>query len=156
MHTEKKETKHPLRICVSDSRDHGLINNKLTSKLTCIGSLRHVFICLRLPPLLGFRLRWSSNFVGSESGQIQRVELLQNIVSNRTQHPPPPTSSQPHSLCTLYSDTGNVGRWGDLNWTREKVRGATVHKTVSKIPTWLTVSPVYKHLPQSPFTGKLL
>ncbi len=28
--------------------------------------------------------------------------------------------------------------------TREKVRGATVHKAGSKISTWLTVSPVYK------------
>jgi hypothetical protein len=30
------------------------------------------------PPLLGFCLEWSSNFVGSESGQIQSVKLLQN------------------------------------------------------------------------------
>ncbi len=29
-------------------------------------------------------------------------------------------------------------------WTREKARGAIVHKAGSKIPTWLTVSPVYK------------
>jgi hypothetical protein len=29
-------------------------------------------------------------------------------------------------------------------WTREKDRGATGHKAGSKIPTWLTVSPVYK------------
>ncbi len=29
----------------------------------------------------------------------------------------------------------------------------TVHKAGSKIPTWLTVSPVYKHLPQILFTG---
>ncbi len=30
-------------------------------------------------------------------------------------------------------------------WTREKVRGAAVQKAGSKISTWLTVSPVYKH-----------
>jgi hypothetical protein len=40
-----------------------------------------VFICLRPPPILGFCLGWSSNFVGSESGQKQSVKLLQNMVS---------------------------------------------------------------------------
>ena len=40
----------------------------------------------------GFWLGWSSNFVGSESGRIQSVKLLQNMVSNRTQHLPPPPS----------------------------------------------------------------
>ncbi len=46
-----------------------------------------------------FVLGWSRNFVGSESGQIQSVKLLQNVVSNRTQHPPPPPN---HTLsaCT--------------------------------------------------------
>ncbi len=39
--------------------------------------------------------------------------------------------------------TGNGG--GRERWTRERVRGATVHKAGSKIPSWL---------PQSPFTGK--
>jgi hypothetical protein len=29
-----------------------------------------------------------SNFVGSESGQIKSVKLLQNMVSNTTHHPP--------------------------------------------------------------------
>ncbi len=29
------------------------------------------------------------NFVGSESGQKQSVKLLQNMVCNTTQHPPP-------------------------------------------------------------------
>ncbi len=42
----------------------------LSSKLmTCKETLRQVFICLRPPPLQGFCLGWSSNFVGSESGQ---------------------------------------------------------------------------------------
>ncbi len=48
-----------------------------------------MIICLRPPPLLGFCLGWSSNFVGSETGQIQSVKLLQNMVTNRTQHPHP-------------------------------------------------------------------
>ncbi len=61
-------------------------------KLTCKGTLRQLFICLRPPPLLGYCLGWSINFVGSESGQIQSVKLLKNMVSNRTQHPPPPTT----------------------------------------------------------------
>ncbi len=68
---------------------HGLLNyidnkSKMSSskKLTCKGR------CLRPPSLLGFCLGWSSTFVGSESGQIQSVKLLQNIVSNTTQHPP--------------------------------------------------------------------
>ncbi len=42
------------------------------------------------PPLLGFCLEWFSNFVGSESGQKQSVKLLQNMVSNTTQHLPSP------------------------------------------------------------------
>ncbi len=58
--------------------------------LTWKGILWQVFICPRSPPLLGFCLGWYSNFVGSESGQIKSVELLQNMVSNRNQHPPPP------------------------------------------------------------------
>jgi hypothetical protein len=53
-------------------------------KFTCVGTLWQVFICLRPPPLLGYCLRWSNNFVGSESGQIQSVKLLQTMVSNRT------------------------------------------------------------------------
>jgi hypothetical protein len=33
-----------------------------------------------------FLFGWSSNFVGSESGQIQSGKLLQNMVSDMTQH----------------------------------------------------------------------
>ncbi len=33
---------------------------------------------------------------------------------------------------------------GGAELTREKVRGEIVHKVGSKIPTWLTESPVYK------------
>ncbi len=43
-----------------------------------------MFICLRPLPLLGFCLHGlSRSFVSSESGQIQSVQLLQNMVSNR-------------------------------------------------------------------------
>ncbi len=51
-------------------------------------TLRQVYLS-RPPPLPGFGLGWSSNIVGSESGQIQNVKLLQNMFSNKTQHPPP-------------------------------------------------------------------
>jgi hypothetical protein len=37
-----------------------------------------------------FCLGWCGNFVGSESGQKLSVKLLQNMVYNTTQHPPPP------------------------------------------------------------------
>ncbi len=77
-----------------------------SKKLTCKGTLQQVFICLRIPPLQGFRLGWSSNFVGSESGQIQTVKLLQNMVSNTTQHPHPLQAT--HCLC-VYFDTEKGG-----------------------------------------------
>jgi hypothetical protein len=64
-------------------------------------------------------------------------------------HPPPPTHCiRVHCIIT------HTGKRGGGELTREKVRGATVHKAGSKIPTWLTVSPVYinsdSHLPQCP------
>ncbi len=44
-----------------------------------------------------------------------------------------------------YSHRGREkGEGGGENWTREKGRGATVHKAGSKISTWLTAYPVYK------------
>ncbi len=73
-------------------------------KSTCKGTLRDVFICLRL----------------------------------RNPYPPPPIHTV--SVHTVYLFT--QGRGGEL--TRDKIRGATVHKAGSNIPTWLTVSPVYK------------
>ncbi len=92
-------------------------------KLTCKGTLRQVFVCLKPPPLLGCCLGRSSNFVRSESSQIQ------NMVSNRTQHPHPPPSH------TLFAYTV-LWHWEEEeSWTREKVRGATVHKAESKIRT---------------------
>ncbi len=95
---------------------HGLINYVdtkakccLLKKLTCIGTLRQVFRCLRPPPLL-----W-------------------------------PHSRSPYKLytCKLYTYSHRERGRGE-RWTREKVRRAIAHKAGSEIPTWLTVSPVYK------------
>ncbi len=103
-----------------------------SKKLTCKGTLWQVFICERPPPLLGFCLALSSNFVGSESGQIQSVKPLQNMVSNRIQHPTTP--SQPHTVCIYCTLT--QGRGGGrvepqrrfFHYTRRllKVKFATV------------------------------
>jgi hypothetical protein len=57
--------------------------------------------CGRPPLLLDFCLGGSSNFVGSESGQVRSDKLLQNMVSNRTPFPPPPT----HCICTYIQYT---------------------------------------------------
>ncbi len=43
--------------------------------------------------------------------------------------------------CIQYTYSHRKG--GGKSWTREKVRGAIVHKAGLKIPIWLTVSPVY-------------
>ncbi len=107
-----------------------------------------MFICLRPPPLLGFWLGWSSNSVGSESGKIRSVKLLQNMVSNRTQQPHP----LPITHC-LYFDMGKGGG----RWTKEKVKGAKAHKAGSKYQhDWLYLQYINynKHMPQSLFTGQ--
>jgi hypothetical protein len=71
---------------------HGTIERKTqrrlckmssSKNLTRKGTVWQVFNCQRAPPLLGVCLGWSSNFIGSESGQIQSVKLLQNMVSHR-------------------------------------------------------------------------
>jgi hypothetical protein len=51
-------------------------------------------------PFLGFCLGWYGTFVGSESGPIQNVKLLQNMVSNTTQHPRPSPPSHKLSVYT--------------------------------------------------------
>jgi hypothetical protein len=74
-----------------------------------------------------FWLGVSSNFVGSESGQIQSVKLLQNMVSDRTQHPQPLLATH----CLL------------LNHPKQKPRMGGGPQTD-------------KYLPLSPFTGTVL
>jgi hypothetical protein len=61
--------------------------------------------------LQSFCLGWFSNFVGSESGQIQSVKLLAKygIVSNRTHNTPTP----PSHLYILYFDTWKGGGGGE-------------------------------------------
>ncbi len=54
-------------------------------------------------------LGWSGNFVGSESGPIQSVKLLQNMVSNRAERPPSP---QPHTVCIYCTLTQGMGGGG--------------------------------------------
>ncbi len=94
-----------IRPIESDAKCHYL------KKFTCKGTLGQVFIFLGPPHLLGFCLGWSSNFVGSESSQIQSVQILQNMVQ---QDSTPPTPSQSHTVCImyifLYFDTGKGER----------------------------------------------
>ncbi len=66
----------------------------------------------------------------------------------RTPYNPPP------HLHSVYVYTYTQGRGEGETWTREKGRGVTVHQAGSKIPTWLTVSPVYKFW-QTPATNSL-
>ncbi len=84
---------------------------------SCKGTLRQLFICLRPPPDLDYCLWWPSHFVGSESGQIQNVQSLQNMVSNRTQHYLPLPS---HSLPVF-----------TVLWHREGERGEVDHSVRS-------------------------
>ncbi len=120
-------------------------------QLTCKGTLRQGFICLRPPPLLGFCLGWCSNFVGSESGQIQSVKLLQNMVrvSNRT--PPPPLHTV--YVYTVYLFTRGGGRVEP----ERRLEGQQVTKLGRKYQHyWMYLQSINsaKHLPQSPFTGQ--
>ncbi len=68
-----------------------------------------MFICLRPPPLLGFSLRRSSIFVGSESGQ--SAKLMQNMVSNRTQHPSTPSQPNTVFMYCIIHNTKKISCW---------------------------------------------
>ncbi len=104
LQNSKDKTKRKLCLC------------RYSKKLTCKGTLWQVFICLDLPPFLGFVFGWKNNFVGSEYGQ----NPLQNMVSKTTQHPQLlPTT---HFLYILYFDLGKGGEVGELNH-REGKRG---------------------------------
>ncbi len=105
-----------------------------------------MFICLRPPPLIGFCLGSSSNFVGSESGLKKNVKLLPNMVSNTTQHPPPPPSHTLSVQSVLWLWGGGkvnqrVGQRGNSSqsWTVSRtVRSAKTHKN------WM--KKIYDHL----------
>ncbi len=132
--TQRVATRRKIRLIESNAKCHHLKK----------GTLREAFICLRPPPLLSICLGWSNNFVGSESGQIQRVKLLQNLVSNRTQHSPPPPS---HTL----KGGGEVNQ-------RRSYRGNSSQSWVENTNmTRLYLQSINsnKHLPQSPFTGQV-
>jgi hypothetical protein len=62
--------------------------------------------------LLGFCLGWSGNFVDSESGQTQRVKLLQQY---STPQPLPATHCLYSVFCILYFDTRKGGGGAEVN-----------------------------------------
>ncbi len=66
-------SRRKIRLIESNAKCRQL--KKFTGKAT----FRQVFLLSEVPPLLGFCLRLSSNFVGFESVQIQSVKLLQNM-----------------------------------------------------------------------------
>jgi hypothetical protein len=68
-------------------------------KRTCKRILWQLFICLRPPPRLGV----VKNFVASESGHIQSVNIQQNFVSNTTQHQTHPPA---HNILHIVSRRG--------------------------------------------------
>ncbi len=119
-----------------------------SNKLTCKGTLKKVFICLRHPPVLGFCLEWSSNFVGFESGQ--SVKLLQNMVSNRTLHLPPPPSNTLSVYTVLWHREGE----GRVEPER-RLEGQQFTKLGRKYQQdWQYLQSINSdnHLPQSTFT----
>ncbi len=81
--------------------------------------MQQVFISMRPPPLLEFYLESSCNFVGSESGQIKSVKLLQNI-QDPTPPAPPPTTL-PHTVFICCTLTQGRGWGGELNQREGKM-----------------------------------
>jgi hypothetical protein len=122
---------------------HGLINYIDTKakwshlkKLTCKETLRQVFICLRPSPLLGFCLGWS--------------KPLNNMVSNKTQHPPP---SHSHTL-SVYTVLW-AGKGGGRVEPERRLEGQQFTKLGRKDQLlYLQSINSYKHLPQSPFKSQ--
>ncbi len=99
---------------------HGLINyidTKVKCRhlktLTYKETLLQEFFCLRPPPLLDFWLGWSSNFLGTESDQIQSVNFCR-IWSPTGLKPP-----QPHTVCIYFTLTQGMGKEVE-SWTRRK------------------------------------
>ncbi len=91
-------------------------------KLTYKGALRHLFICVRPPPLLGFYWGWIGNFFGFWIwSDTERHTPAEYGLQHNSTLPNPPSVT--HCLYIMYFDFGKGGRW-----TRKKVRGAIVHK----------------------------
>jgi hypothetical protein len=140
---------------------HGLINYIDTKakcrhlkKWTRKGTFAAGVYLSEAPSPPRFLFGWSSNFVGTESGQKQSVILPQNMVSNRTQHSPP-TPGHTLSINTVlwHREEGEVQEC----WTGEKVRGQQFTKLGRKYQhDWLYLQSINpdKYLPQSPFTGQ--
>ncbi len=77
-------------------------------------------------------LGWSNYFVGSESGQTQRVKLL---VSNRTQHPPPTPFS--HTLsANMYLYEGWYAKGCPL---RPKLRERVLVRSLGSAHNWTVI-----------------
>jgi hypothetical protein len=159
------ESGHGFPVCILGAHSQELMDwvttayrdqSKMSSsiKLICKGTLRQALFCLSPPPLLGlgglailfvlnlvrYRVLNScriSKYRQWVSGRGLGFRILLETVLQQDSKPPPPPS---HQLSVLWQR--EVGGGG---WAREKVRGATVHKAGLKTPTWLTVSPVYKH-----------
>jgi len=132
-----------LVVCFED----GLINY-VDTKVKCrnlkkLASSPTLFICLSPHPLLGYCLGWSTNFVGSESGQIQSVKLQQNTVWSSTGINTP-TNSQTHTVFIYFEPERSID-------------GQQFTKVGRKYQhDWLYIQSINsdKHLLQSPFTGQ--
>ncbi len=150
---------HAILQVIADTR----LNDYIDTKTKC----RHIKNwpvkglwgrCLSVwgPCALGFCLGWSSNFVGSESGQIQSFNLLQNMVSNRTQYHPTsiPARHFLYIYCTL---TQGRGEGGGRVEPERRLEGQQFTKLGRKYKqNWLYLQSIHsdKHLPQSPYTGQ--
>ncbi len=122
---------------------HGLINYRDTTakakmspkKFTCRETLRQVFICLSLH--LGFCFRWggggSSTFVGSESGQIQSVKVLNSCRIWSPTELNIPTPSQPlTAVCVYCTVIRGRGRGGTVE-PEKRLEGQQLQSWVENI-----------------------
>ncbi len=113
------------------------------TKLPCKGTLQQVFICMTPPLLLSFCLRWCLAIVYVLN--LVRYSVLNSCrIWSTTELNTPHLLPAKHCPHILYFDTRKGGGEVGTCWTREDVRGATVHKAGSKIQTWLTGYPVNK------------
>ncbi len=133
-------------------------------KLSYNGTLQQVFICLRPRLLSDFCLGQSSNFVGSESGQIQSVKQNSCRIWSPTE---PHTFPTLNTVCCKYVQytyshrdgggrveperrgEGNRGEYRSQSW----VENTNMTECMQKIGYLQSIISDI-HLPQSPFTGK--